>query len=118
MLALRLPACPVQLPTSFLTTLDAALAPGAMPSIASITQALQALLTKNTPQVILGSDTTPVMWWLLAASQLPQAQRWLYSGQRWTRLDPAEQVPQPPQAPPAPAAAPAPAPAVVRVDPP
>lgn len=109
MLALRLPACPVQLPTSFLTTLDAALAPGAMPSIASITQALQALLTKNTPQVILGSDTTPVMWWLLAASQLPRAQRWLYSGQRWTRLDPAEQVPQPPEAPPAPAAAPAPA---------
>lgn len=109
MLALRLPACPEQLPTSFLRTIDPAPMPEGVPFIASVAHALQAVIDKEQPQMILGSDATPVQWWLLAASQLPQAQRWLYSGQRWTRLDPAEQVPQPPQAPPAPAAAPAPA---------
>lgn len=66
-----------------------------MPSVASITQALQALLAQEPPQVILGSDATPVTWWLLAASQLPQAQLWLYTCQQWTRLDSTRPVPAP-----------------------
>ena len=93
MLALRLPACPEQLPTTFMRTLEPALAPQEAPSAANITQVLQALLAQERPQVILGSEATPVTWWLLAASQLPRAQLWLYTQQQWTRLDAAAPTP-------------------------
>lgn len=94
MLALRLPACPEQLPTSFLRTIDPAPMPEGVPFIASVAHALQAVIDKEQPQMILGSDATPVQWWLLAAKHLPQAQLWLHTQKRWMQLDlPSTQTP-------------------------
>ena len=106
MLALRLPASPAELPTSFFRAIEPELVPNEVPSVAAITQALQALLAQEQPQVILGSDTTHVTWWLLAASQLPQAQMWLYTQQQWIRLDAGALTPAEPSVNQRPAAAP------------
>lgn len=87
MLALRLPACPAKLPNSFLRPVEFPSLLNDASSIASITHALQTIIGQEPPQLILGSDTTPVQWWLLAASQLPQAQHWLYTKQQWVKLE-------------------------------
>ena len=96
MLALRLPTCAASLPENFEAVPTPAQFAGAH-TAAEIEQALQncAALLPAPPQVIAGSDSTNVLWWLLAARQFPQARPWCYvqDEQRWLPVRDAVSAP-------------------------
>lgn len=96
MLALRLPTCAASLPENFEAVPTPAQFAGAH-TAAAIEQALQncAALLPAPPQVIAGSDSTSVLWWLLAARQFPQARPWCYvqDEQRWLPVRDAVSAP-------------------------
>ncbi len=88
MLALRLPDCPDKLPDETFIGIPATDIATKAQTPVEIHQVLQAAIIQRQPEVIAGSDSTPVLWWLLASQHLPQAQHWCYiqASQQWLPL--------------------------------
>lgn len=87
MYALRLPDAPLHTPPSIEHCIHLPAHAGHL-DLVQIQQTLQmAVGNRIAPAVILGAESTPVLWWLLSTRQWPQAQCWVYRQQQWLRID-------------------------------
>lgn len=97
MYALRLPDSPKHTPSEIEHCVDLFAHAGNLDQSQILHTLQMAVRNGVEPSAILGSETTPLLWWLLSTRQWPQAQCWVYRQQQWLRVDQLPEVLTEPQ---------------------